>query len=833
MALSPVRLRASMSVGSADTIAFTRSNSPALIASMKAALLEVVSGMLRFYRDGRAIAGLKACATAVIVLAAGAAGAQTPPVIEHPLLGSTLTAEVLRDLPTGHSVFAVPETIQLETVSDLFSAGGLNAAGAPHVGGLLNSWTQTQYRVGDVTITDPRAGGTPLLLPFLPLWSRVTIATGAMGVADNASGVSIALEPPRPGAAWSRQIQGSLSGSPLVAGFTGGVPPVDRVTAWQDGTALFSGPIAPRFGIVAAGSWRHLSHAAAPGARDATDHAASGFAHLVFAATPRDEVRALGWAQHAATDSRTDTALHAQATWERRDQEHVSWRLFGGYTGRTRSETGASTIAIDSLDTDPVSDLVDTGAGVARRWVAGARVAPPANRWLPSVGVDLESSEVRIDPTAIRQINELVDGGLSRVWTYHISASPDVRQLTTVAAFANEHVTSGRLTLDAGLRLDAVSGDANGAARGVSWKTWLPRGLLKWQIFNTDDVAAYAGYRRTAYQMPLNVLAIGDPAAPFADVSRPTSTSIGPLIARIGPGTGGDAAFAQIAAGLERPVTDELVLALRARPRRGLELELARIVKRETSLLSYIDTGVLASEYTGVQVPDPSFIPTSPVGAATVTALSRPAAAYGRDRYLLTNQTGDPATSWALQATVRASTGKLELLVGLGLTEANGPAAATGFLATENDQDLIGNMLVDPNSLIRARGQLFQDRSHIGKIAAAYKFPARTTVGAIFRYADGQPFTRLVIAPALTQGATAVRSYANGGSAFTFVGTIDVRVQKAFTVGGAEVAAVVDVYNLPNLGNEVIEYVVTGAAFRTPTALQPPRTLVGGLRVTF
>src|SRR5882724_9092200 len=99
MALSPVRLRASMSVGSADTIAFTRSNSPALIASMKAALLEVVSGMPRFY-PAQARAGLKACATCVrprvaqtfrsalcatIVLAAAAAQAQTPPVIEQPL----------------------------------------------------------------------------------------------------------------------------------------------------------------------------------------------------------------------------------------------------------------------------------------------------------------------------------------------------------------------------------------------------------------------------------------------------------------------------------------------------------------------------------------------------------------------------------------------------------------------------------------------------------------------------------------------------------------------------------------------------------------------------
>jgi hypothetical protein len=357
--------------------------------------------------------------------------------------------------------------------------------------------------------------------------------------------------------------------------------------------------------------------------------------------------------------------------------------------------------------------------------------------------------------------------------------------------------------------------------------------MLRWQIFNQDDFAAFAGYRRSAYQMPLNVLAIGDPGAPYADVSRPTATSSGALIARVGPGTGGDVLFTQIDPQIERPVTDELVFALRARPRKGLELELARVAKRETSLLGYIDTGVTPAEYTALQIPDPSFVPGSPVGGPLVTALNRPAGAYGRDRYLLTNRTGEPATSWAMEATVRATTENLQLLVGVALTEANGPAGAVGFLPTENDQDVIGSMLVDANTQTRVRGQLFQDRSHIGKIAAAYHFPRRTTVGAIFRYADGQPFTRLVIAPALTQGATAVRSYANGGSAFTFVGTIDVRVQKAFTVGRADVAGIVDVYNLPNLDNEVIEYVVTGPRFRTPTALQPPRTLLAGLRVTF
>jgi len=37
------------------------------------------------------------------------------------------------------------------------------------------------------------------------------------------------------------------------------------------------------------------------------------------------------------------------------------------------------------------------------------------------------------------------------------------------------------------------------------------------------------------------------------------------------------------------------VLAVRARPRRGLELELARIVKREQPLLALVDTGVASS----------------------------------------------------------------------------------------------------------------------------------------------------------------------------------------------------------------------------------------------
>ena len=73
----------------------------------------------------------------------------------------------------------------------------------------------------------------------------------------------------------------------------------------------------------------------------------------------------------------------------------------------------------------------------------------------------------------------------------------------------------------------------------------------------------------------------------------------------------------------------------------------------------------------------------------------------------------------------------------------------------------------------------------------------------------------------------------HGGSAFTFRGTLDVRVQKTFASGRSDVSVIADVYNVPSLGNEVSEYVVSGPAFRAPTALQQPLTAVAGVRVKF
>ena len=145
--------------------------------------------------------------------------------------------------------------------------------------------------------------------------------------------------------------------------------------------------------------------------------------------------------------------------------------------------------------------------------------------------------------------------------------------------------------------------------QGIDWTTWLPSAWLRWQITDTAGLALIASYRRTAYQLPLNVLAIGDPAAPFADVSIWNGSSTGPLDrARVGPGTGGDATLTSTRSPAAA-AHDRRTRARRSNRDRGpdLYMGISRITKREQPLLDSPTSGCRPSEFTTFQVPDPSF----------------------------------------------------------------------------------------------------------------------------------------------------------------------------------------------------------------------------------
>ena len=265
----------------------------------------------------------------------------------------------------------------------------------------------------------------------------------------------------------------------------------------------------------------------------------------------------------------------------------------------------------------------------------------------------------------------------------------------------------------------------------------------------------------------------------------------------------------------------------------SMRFTLTGIARREGNLLAVVNTGVPLSGYSTVEIPDEYIFLRNPEDDRMLTVYNRLPSTFGQDTYVLTNPELDAAHSLALRLTAERASERLFILFGATAYLAEGSGGNRGYGPRENDQDVPGELFTNPNAATYARGRLFSDRGFTIKWTTLYRMPYDITLGAIARYQDGQPFSRMVVVPDLNQGTEAVQAYPNGGTRFTFTGTLDLRLQKGFTIGSTRLDALFDAYNLLTRSNEVEEYVVTGPDFRTSTAIQPPHSLHLGLRVTF
>ena len=156
----------------------------------------------------------------------------------------------------------------------------------------------------------------------------------------------------------------------------------------------------------------------------------------------------------------------------------------------------------------------------------------------------------------------------------------------------------------------------------------------------------------------------------------------------------------------------------------------------------------------------------------------------------MTNPADDQATFVGVEAFGQVRRDRLFFVMGFTAGRSEGIAASRGFLATENDAGVLGEVFTNPNAHTSAQGRLFTERGYTSKIAMVYHFPKDITFGVEARYMDGQHFARLVIVPDLNQGVEAVRAFKNGKTRFTYVGTLDVRLQKEFKAGATRVTGV-------------------------------------------
>ncbi|HUR35531.1 MAG TPA: hypothetical protein VM032_17130 [Vicinamibacterales bacterium] len=789
-----------------------------------------------------------AAALLALMLPASVTAQTGPSTLDSRPLGAVFPADVIRDLPLADSVYSLIETTQSEVIADRFNSGGLNVGGGSRAGGFLGSWSQTVYRIGDVDVSDPAGSGASLFVPDASLWQQVTVATGLMPPDLNTPGLAVTLGPRRAGSSWNGTILGSGSGGSLAAGAPAGQPvPIVRLKDYVSGAASAGGPLSERVSLALAGTFARGASYRREQLASTRSTNASGLAHLVFAATPDLEWRLLAGLQRSATPfeywplfrdpgaDTTATAVHAQTTLERHAAGAARWRVFAGFTQRDRrTQVGPPTVYVDRIVDGPIPDVVDAVSDTATRRVSfGARVAPEAASDATlrlEYGAGLDHASTTSSNLFAGTVRETVNALPARIWSYNAIAGEPSRATTTGSAFASAGFTlSPRLLLDAGLRAEVVHGGAEDAATTVSWLSVLPHARLTVALGGRRVITL--GYARSANALTHNWLAWGDPAAATARVVSAAAPNT--LVARVGPGINGNPSFSGLGDDLARPTTDEFIIAYEKRRSASTRYTLTGIARRETNMLAVVNTGTSAASYAAIGLPDAGKDLTDPSDDRTLVVYNRLPASFGLDTYLVTNPDQEAAAVYALRMSLEHSSDRLFLIFGATASAALGSGGNRGYGPLENDQDVPGELFTNPNAASYARGRLFSDRAFTIKWTTLYRFPGDFTVAGIARYQDGQPFSRMVVVPNLNQGVEAVQAYPNAGSRYTFTGTLDLRMQKGFRAGRGRIDAIVDAYNLLTRNNEVEEYVVSGPAFRTPTAIEPPYSVHFGLRVTF
>jgi hypothetical protein len=823
------------------------------MASMNASL----SGMSRFY-----------LALAVAMSIPGAALAQTSPTPstrERPPLGSSLTVDALGSLPAGPNLFTLLDTTGPDVISDRLETGVLGVGDTIKAGAHGSTWTQTLYRLGDAELTDPGGTGTPLLVPGVSEWESVGIATGIMPMVASAPGMAVSLVPRRASSTWTNWLD--LWGSPsgVNAGSPDQNPPaIARLNSAGSANLVLAGPVADRIGAFVNVSYLRSTDFERSSVQTLDSSLASAFVNLMATPQAGSTIRITGWLQgtraplehHTAfgqpTASERDRAFTTQLAWDRQlADKPVGLSFFGGYTqrGRTPDALPTTPIVVERLTDGPVQQLLDPGNGTDSLFQVGAHVTadrttgPDRHHQLLG-GIELVRGSTSQQSAFTGRVGEMVNGIPARVWDWTDPAAISSWHATTMSLFASDSLTlNPRFTVNVGLRFETVHGSASdGTAAAVSWNDWFPRGGFHFHLTDLWQIAAFVQFGRYGYRLPLRDLAYGDPTAPTASVYRwnggdlTHASSLGPLIEKWGPGSGGDPNFSGIDKDLRRPAMNEMTFGFESRPRPYAFVRMAAIARYDSPLIGVVNVGVPESTYTTIGVPDTGVDRIGSQDDQILTFYNRSPSTYGADRYLLTNPTTD--NDWSTYVGVdfvgEVHSKRVFLIAGGTAGRSEGLAANRGFGPLENDTSVVGGeVFIDPNARTYAQGRLFTERGYTLKTALSYAFDNDLTLGIVGRYEDGQHFARMVVLDGLNQGAEAVRAFRNGKTRFTFSMTVDARLQKGFTVGGRRFVASLDAYNLFNQSNSVEEEQVTGAGPRVETAVQPPRSVRFGVRIPF
>ena len=777
--------------------------------------------------------------------------------------GTRFDQAALDLLPRSGSIYGLIERSDPLVVTELIEGGGtyldpqrLGASGA--------SWTQTSFRLGDADVTDPDRTGFAMFYPNIDTLRAVSVTTAGVPPDGYGAGTSVMLVPRMPASTWQRTIQ--FDGSPAAFQSVNplpGAPSVARLRSGSDVSFVVTGPLSERMGLLLAGGLARATRVERDREVPMDSGARTLTAHLTYRATPRDDVRLFAQADglslpaagraalvNAALEQTSRSAL-LSTTWDRTARAGLAWSANATYAAVTSNVALAGTpvlATMERLRDGPVGELAASTSGRRDRLSFSWRGDRGAMTWLgrrhhPQFGASLLWTGVRRDAPGASLIGELVDGEPARAWQYSTDGAASRAGGRELAAwFTNDMPVTSRFDLNFGLRATTTAASRADDSGGITWRTLSPNISGTWRVLPDDRLTFLLGVAQYAPRLPLNYLSFGDPHALTGTVhlwndlnhDRTLQTGeVGTLVAAVGPCCA-NGQLNTIAADLREPRTTEIRASLQARLSEHLVLRLGGTDRRTSWLIQPVNSVKPIGNFSMTHVEDSGLNLLNPDDDQVLGIFSRLPASFGADSYELQNVEGNSARDHGLDLVLeRAFQGRWGMLIGATAHRSDGTGGNRGFRPDENDQGVLGEVFSQPNAATWGTGRLFFERGYVVKWSAMYQLPYGLRGGTAARYQDGQHFTRVVIARDVAQGVDFIPALPRGLTRFTYVFTLDTRLEKQIRLGGGNASVILQVFNLLNTNNEVEEDEVTGPAFRAPTAVQPPRAVRLGFRFTF
>ena len=742
---------------------------------------------------------------------------------------TTLSGASLSRLPHAGTVSTVLETLEPFAVTDRIDVAGVESATDPLWSVRGSSWTQNRILVDGVDVTDP-AGGASLLYPDVPFFEEISLVTSRNPPEVAGPGAELHLVSRAP----PRSLQGTLAlrytGSELqsenlsdeLVGF--GVEP-RQVLRFPSARLEVGAP-----GFYAAVQGFDL------GARlpkfDAEEKTSllGGVGKLAF-----NGWSLLGIAQRigrptygARPLAEPETAVDATETFQvaqaALDAGDFFFRLgfARGELDSTYSRQGSPIrdLATRELFEAPlrVTDRTRT------RWTALAVRDLLSSRHLLRGGVELshavEAGRERV-PGSMERL--MVDGKGHALSFYSGSGERDL-STTRLGLHLQDAFFFDAFRVSPGVRLDL---SRSGPIRWASLSGTLDLGYALTPSSEIQfSLGRYPHVLTTRLQGVEQGLSWTWRRWNDANGDRRVSESeIGEALRRGGGG------YTSIESDLPRPYTHELTIGVEKHFRRGF-LRFSGYQRWEKRLLQTVNVGIVPESYESFLFHDVG------VDGDLGTEDDRQIPVFdqrrqlGEDRFRLTQPPGLESFAQGVDLLVGFDHGRFSWRLS-GRAYRDVGRGNVGNEPEENDTGIPGDLFDDPNTLTSAEGRLYFDRAFTGKLALTARGPMGIDLGTAIRYWDGQPFARHLFFEELGQGFTVVQAFFRGRLRYAFNMTVDVRIEREFSLGRSRLLLGLDAFNLFNQTLQTGENVRSGATFREPTFVQPARTVTLSGRLRF